>query len=147
MIKILSRVKKETSLDFFFKSAFKKVLLIRHKSATQSGVCVCVHARTHQLTLVVSSSAALWTVACQAPLSMGFSRQQAWVAISCSRGSSQPRDRTRISCVSCIGNWVLYHQHQLGCSMIHLSAVNLSRDGSAQWVMKLHQNLLGSEGR
>ena len=28
-----------------------------------------------------------------------------WVAISSSRGSSQPRDRTCISCVSCIGRW------------------------------------------
>ena len=37
-------------------------------------VCVCVH--VHQLTSVVSSSAALWTVARQAPLSMGFSRQE-----------------------------------------------------------------------
>ena len=32
-----------------------------------------------------------------------------WVAISFSRGSSQPRDRTCISCVSCIGRWILYH--------------------------------------
>ena len=30
-----------------------------------------------------------------------------WVAISYSRGSSQPRDRTHISCVSCTGRWVL----------------------------------------
>ena len=29
-----------------------------------------------------------------------------WVAISFSRGSSQPRDRT---CVSCIGRWILQH--------------------------------------
>ena len=31
-----------------------------------------------------------------------------WVAISFSWGSFQPRDRTRVSCVSCIGRWVLY---------------------------------------
>ena len=45
----------------------------------------------------------LWTVACQAPLSMGilWSRILEQVAISFSRGSSQPRDRTCISCVSC----------------------------------------------
>ena len=30
------------------------------------------------------------------------------VAISSSRGSSWPRDRTHISCVSCIGGWILY---------------------------------------
>ena len=37
-----------------------------------------------------------------------------WVAISYSRGSSQPRNRTHVSYVSCIGRWVLYHYHHLG---------------------------------
>ena len=32
-----------------------------------------------------------------------------WVAISLSRGSSRSRDCTRVSCVSCIGGWILYH--------------------------------------
>ena len=32
-----------------------------------------------------------------------------WVAVPSSRGSSQPRDLTGISYVSCIGRWVLYH--------------------------------------
>ena len=32
-----------------------------------------------------------------------------WVAISSSRGSSQPRDRIRVSCISCIGRQILYH--------------------------------------
>ena len=43
--------------------------------------------------------ATLWTVAHQTPLSMGFSRQEylEWVAISFSRGSSQPRHRTQVS--------------------------------------------------
>ena len=40
-----------------------------------------------------------WTVAYQAPLSMEFSRQE-WVAISFSRGSSPPRDRTRVSLIA-----------------------------------------------
>ena len=30
------------------------------------------------------------------------------VAISYSRGSSQARDQTQISCISCIGRWILY---------------------------------------
>ena len=40
-----------------------------------------------------------------------------WVAIASSRGSSQPKDRTSISYVSCIGRWVLYHEchHYLLC--------------------------------
>ena len=31
-----------------------------------------------------------------------------WIAISFSRGSSQPRDQTCASCISCIGRWILY---------------------------------------
>ena len=31
-----------------------------------------------------------------------------------SRASSQLRDHTRISCISCIGRWILYHQRHLG---------------------------------
>ena len=39
-----------------------------------------------------------WTVAYNAPLSMGFSRQEYWNGLpSFSRGSSQPRDRTWVS--------------------------------------------------
>ena len=32
-----------------------------------------------------------------------------WGAISSSRGSSQPKDQTRISCISCIGKRIVYH--------------------------------------
>ena len=31
-----------------------------------------------------------------------------WVAMPSSRGSSRPRDQIQVSCVSCIGRWVLY---------------------------------------
>ena len=31
-----------------------------------------------------------------------------WVAIFYSRGSALPRDRTHVSCISCIGGWILY---------------------------------------
>ena len=45
-----------------------------------------------------------WTVALQAPLSSGFfqARIVEWVAFSFSRGASQPRDQTWVSCVCCI---------------------------------------------
>ena len=46
-----------------------------------------------------------WTVvACQAPLSMRFSREEPmeWVAMVSFRGSSQPRDRACVSWVSCV---------------------------------------------
>ena len=32
-----------------------------------------------------------------------------WVTISYSRGSSQPRDRTYVSCGSCTSRWIVYH--------------------------------------
>ena len=48
---------------------------------------------------VVSNSVTPWTVAHQAPLSMGMfqARILEWVAMPSSRGSSQPRDRTQVS--------------------------------------------------
>ena len=44
------------------------------------------------------------TAACQAPLSMEFSRPEYWseLPIPFSRGFSWPRDQTCVSCVSCI---------------------------------------------
>ena len=48
-----------------------------------------------------------WIEACQAPLSIEFPRQKYWsVAISFSKGSSPPRDR---SCITCIGRRILYY--------------------------------------
>ena len=49
-----------------------------------------------------------WTGANQAPLSVLQARILEWIAISSSRGSSQPRDQTPISFISCIGRWILY---------------------------------------
>ena len=37
-------------------------------------------------------------------------RMLEWVAISSSRGFSQHRDRTGVSCISCIGRQILYHR-------------------------------------
>ena len=63
---------------------------------------------------VISNS--LWShgllCVCPSPLSLGIlqTRILEWVPISYSRGSSQPRDRTRVSCFS---RWILYHlSHQ-----------------------------------
>ena len=45
-------------------------------------VCVCVCVLVTQSCLTLCQS--LWTVACQAPLSMGFSRQEYWSGLPCS---------------------------------------------------------------
>ena len=49
---------------------------------------MCAHARAHTCSLSCSSRVQLfatpWTVACQAPLSVGFSRQGYWSGLPCS---------------------------------------------------------------
>ena len=51
---------------------------------------------------VVSDSATPWTVACQAPLSLGIlqARILEQVAMPSSRETSQPRDQTQVSCIA-----------------------------------------------
>ena len=57
-----------------------------------------------------------WTVTHQASLSMGILQERIleWVAMTFSRGSSQPRGGTWVSYVSCIGKQVLCHWCHLG---------------------------------
>jgi len=66
-----------------------------------------------QLLSHVWLSASLWTVS--PPGSSVRETLQARIlkraAISYSRGSSQPRDRTQVSCISCILGWILYQSH------------------------------------
>ena len=74
-----------------------------------------------------------WTADCQALLSMGFSSQENWSGLSSPppEGSSQPRDQTHISWVSCNGRWILYHQRPLGCpmqSILKYKEIRTSRD-------------------
>ena len=79
----------------------------------RKGVCVC--ACTCVLRCVEFFEAS-WTATSQAYLSIGLSlvRILDWFAISYSRASSWPRDQIRISCISCTGRWILYHQRHLG---------------------------------
>ena len=68
----------------------------------------CVHAQVlSRVWLFVTP----WTVAPPGSSVHGIfqARILEWVAISSSRGSSQPRDRAHVSFSSCIGRWILYH--------------------------------------
>ena len=62
-------------------------------------VCMCVSC------LVVSDPVTLWTVACQAPLSMGFSRQEYWSGLpfpfpgDLPHPRTEPRDGAQVSCI------------------------------------------------
>ena len=66
---------------------------------------ICCYCSVAELCLTLCNP--MNCVACQAPLSMGFCRILEWIAISLSRGSSQTRDWTHISC---IGRQILYHR-------------------------------------
>ena len=48
-------------------------------------------------------------------------------AISYSMVSSQPRNGTHISCIFCIGRWILYHNHYLGSQ-------KKKKKGSCAWL-------------
>ena len=63
---------------------------------------------------VMPDPATLWTIACQALLSVGFFRQESWsrLPFSSSRGSSQPMHWTH---ASCIGRLLLYPLSHLRC--------------------------------
>ena len=72
--------------------------LIVHNTYQLIHTRVCGHFSCIQLSVI------LWTVTHQAPLSKGFSRQEYWNGLPCPPpgGSSQPKDWTHISYVSCI---------------------------------------------
>ena len=56
------------------------------------------------------------TVVSQAPLSMGFSREEHWSRLPCPLPGDLPDpgiDPESLMSVSCIGRWVLYHQRHL----------------------------------
>ena len=46
---------------------------------------------------VVSDSATLWTLACQAPLSMGVSRQESWIGLPCPSPGDLPNPGIKLA--------------------------------------------------
>ena len=64
-------------------------------SVAKYACAACMHTKSLQS---CPTFATLWTVGCQAPLSMGFSRQESWSGLL--GEYSQPRDWTHVSYVS-----------------------------------------------
>ena len=62
-----------------------------------------------------------------------------WVAMPSSKGSSQPRDRTHVSYISCICGWVLYHQGHLG--NLFTSQKSEVTSNPESWLLKLYQHI------
>ena len=59
------------------------------------------------------------------------------VAIFCSRGSSQPRGRTCVSCISCFSRWILYHPATWGSPLGTMLGAILNR----KITNKKHKNI------
>ena len=77
-----------------------------------------------------------WTVAYEAPPSMEFSRQEYQSAISFSRGSSQSRDRIRVSCTVSRRFYRLSHQgsnHRQFHQILKLHTSHCPRPQSITW--------------
>ena len=55
-----------------------------------------------------------------------------------SRGSSRPRDRARVSGLSCPGRYILYHWHRTGASLVAEMVKNLPAM-QGPWVLFLNQ--------
>ena len=78
--------------------------------------CPCVHA--YCLFSHVRLRLTLWTLACQASLSMGFTRQEYWSGlhaflqeISSTWGCSQPKDQTQVFLCHCQKNLIFNSSH------------------------------------
>ena len=84
---------------------------------------------------ISQSRSAVWlchTMDCSLPCSSLRGILQArileWIAVSFSRGSSQPRDQTQVSCVA---RWILYHlSHQGSSRILEWEAYPFSRGSS-----------------
>ena len=94
-------LRKMPRVEFYLHIHFFPLLLFNYKSS------MCVQSLSHACLTLFDS------VDCSPPDSCVNGILQArileWVAISFSRGFSWLRDQTHISCVSCIGRWILYH--------------------------------------
>ena len=77
-----------------------ELLTVRCKCQALPRVCVlrgvCEHALSRS---VVSNSVAPWTVACQAPLSMEFSRQEYWIGLPFPIPGDLPNPRIKPMCL------------------------------------------------
>ena len=84
LIQLHDRVKPQGVVTFLKTELFCYLVL-----CVSVCVCVCVCALSPVLLFATP-----WTIAHQTPLCVEFFRQEYWVAISYSRGSSRPRDQT-----------------------------------------------------
>ena len=70
-------------------------------------MCVCVCTVVADYLQVMSDSVTPWTVALQAPLSMGFPRQEYWTGLPFSSPGDLPNPEIKYACID---RQVLYHR-------------------------------------
>ena len=91
----------------------------------------------YNLSVVVYSLSLCDPMDCSPPGSSVYGISQArileWVAISFYRGFSQLRDRTHVSCIFCIGGWILYHWATWEDQVIYKLYVNSRRCYISVW--------------
>ena len=77
-------------------------------------LCSCMCMCAYLLAQSCPTLLAPWTVAHQAPPSVGFPRQEYWSGVPFPPpGDLLNRNWTYVSCISCIGRLILYHQCHL----------------------------------
>ena len=116
---------KRKEIGSFVESWMDLETVLQSKVSQKNKYCILMYMYGIQKTVLLLSHQVMsnsfttpWTIAHQAPLSMEFSRQEYWNRFPCPPPgeSSQSRDQTHISCVSC---WqvVSLPLHLLGNSM------------------------------
>ena len=80
------------------KCNFLQSFLVFHDPDTLKNCCYLIDVKS-------DSFMTPWTVACQAPLSMGFSRQEYWNGLPL----LSARDLPDLTHVSCVGRQIPYH--------------------------------------
>ena len=97
-------------------------------------VCIPMHAGMLSHFSHVWLFETLWTVAHQAPLSMGFSRQGYWSGLPCLPPGDLPDPGIEpVSHVSCIGRLVLYRWHHLGIPSLTACSHNITLFSHSLW--------------
>ena len=98
----------------------------------------CVHAAavcTLRCFICVQLCATLWTVACQAPLSMGFSRQEYWSGLPCPPQGIFLTQGSNLSLL-CLLHWQvasLPQRHLVGHTVKNLPAMQETSVWSLGW--------------
>ena len=106
-------------------------------------VCVCVCARS----VMSNSFTTPWVIAHQAPLSMGFSRQECWSVLPFPPPGGLPdRDGACVSCTSCIGRqtpycWASATASNLYFGWLWTAMLPISASHAALWTLLLSSDL------